>query len=589
MSLEDHHIVPKELFKDPDLAMLFADVGFSQDSKAINLMGLPNEVNAVFTVHHGSHPGYRDWVRTEIEIILAADLTNAQKKGQLIGLTNVLKVAFSDPAFTANLNGAPSDEIFEDIDAQIGDYRDSNNKYALYFNLGAGGNTAIVGGLNNSPKYAQQDANSALDTERYSLTNSTTQSDRLAQLATDSQTLIQNADLTTPEGQKRLADALNARSLDADIADLVRILNNNTNKTLVVKQGDHVFAVFPDQNVADVQAIKNLGAAIDDKGTILIDAVSLSLFVAGLVSPAGPLSGTDLSIRDLVRLVKNSNVLSESFQYLDDVLEQVGQELAITALASLSGFGLVYKAYEIYESLAGLKIAIGFASKYIENDILDGLNNVVEAVEFWFGEFSLTSDNVYENANFANLMNDALTSDQKFKLLIAVKDYLEGYGQSVGFLLGEYDLYPAFQELENFVETYGQSAEPAVQDFIDALRVAVANSDISLQESREMLGLAEAQDCFPAGTLITLTDGTAKPVESITQSDVVLTFDADGNPVPGVVDKLFTNTTQEFITLDFADGREKLTVTPGHRFVTETGDYMEIGHLLRLGAGSARV
>ncbi|MCT4555402.1 MAG: hypothetical protein N4A53_11990, partial [Pelagimonas sp.] len=95
--------------------------------------------------------------------------------------------------------------------------------------------------------------------------------------------------------------------------------------------------------------------------------------------------------------------------------------------------------------------------------------------------------------------------------------------------------------------------------------------------------------CFSAGSEVKLWDGGSKPIELITQSDVVLTFDADGNPVPGVVDKLFTNSTQEFITLDFADGREKLTVTPGHRFVTETGDYMEIGHLLRLGAGSARV
>ena len=97
------------------------------------------------------------------------------------------------------------------------------------------------------------------------------------------------------------------------------------------------------------------------------------------------------------------------------------------------------------------------------------------------------------------------------------------------------------------------------------------------------------QECFPSGTLITLTDGTTKPIEAITQSDIVLTHDANGNPVPGKVTKLFTNTTSEFVRLTFTDGRNDLVATPGHRFLTETGDYMELGHMLRLGGGSMRV
>ncbi len=96
-------------------------------------------------------------------------------------------------------------------------------------------------------------------------------------------------------------------------------------------------------------------------------------------------------------------------------------------------------------------------------------------------------------------------------------------------------------------------------------------------------------DCFPAGTLIHLWGGTIKPIEQITQSDIVLTHDATGRAVPGVVDKLFTNTTQAFVRLMFEDGREPLVSTPGHRFLTETGDYMEIGHMLRLGGGTVRL
>ncbi len=96
-------------------------------------------------------------------------------------------------------------------------------------------------------------------------------------------------------------------------------------------------------------------------------------------------------------------------------------------------------------------------------------------------------------------------------------------------------------------------------------------------------------ECFPSGTLITLADGTEKPIENIGHGDFVLTHDANGNPVPGIVTKLFSNTTSKFFRLSFTDNRDDLVTTPGHRFLTETGDYMEIGHMLRLGGGTARV
>ena len=102
--------------------------------------------------------------------------------------------------------------------------------------------------------------------------------------------------------------------------------------------------------------------------------------------------------------------------------------------------------------------------------------------------------------------------------------------------------------------------------------------------------IPEVEDnCFPAGTMVMLADGNQKPIETITQSDVVLTYDASGNAVAGIVDKLFTNTISEFYRLTFTDGRDDLIATAGHRFLTETGDYLEIGHMLRLGGGATRV
>jgi len=120
-------------------------------------------------------------------------------------------------------------------------------------------------------------------------------------------------------------------------------------------------------------------------------------------------------------------------------------------------------------------------------------------------------------------------------------------------------------------------------------------------------GFVDREQCFPAGTLIDMwpthpglpPERTSreelmsavwqKPIEDIAPSDLVLAFDSAGSPVPGKVDRLFTNTTSEFVRLTFADGQEPLTTTPGHRFLAETGDYMEIEHLLRLGGGVARL
>ena len=121
-----------------------------------------------------------------------------------------------------------------------------------------------------------------------------------------------------------------------------------------------------------------------------------------------------------------------------------------------------------------------------------------------------------------------------------------------------------------------------------------------------------SHECFPSSTLISMwpvgaglgsdTDANAgyderhllagvwqKPIEEIVPGDVVVSFDEDGNLVPGCVERLFRNVTQEFVRLSFDNSYDDLIATPGHRFLTETGDFMEIGHMLRLGGGNVRL
>ena len=96
-------------------------------------------------------------------------------------------------------------------------------------------------------------------------------------------------------------------------------------------------------------------------------------------------------------------------------------------------------------------------------------------------------------------------------------------------------------------------------------------------------------ECFPAATSISMWDGSVKNIEDVKHGDQVLSFNDSGELVPGEVDKLFHNSTQEFVRLSFEDGRDNLVATPGHRFLTETGDFMEIGHMVRLGGGDVRL
>ncbi|MEM1275788.1 MAG: Hint domain-containing protein [Pseudomonadota bacterium] len=70
--------------------------------------------------------------------------------------------------------------------------------------------------------------------------------------------------------------------------------------------------------------------------------------------------------------------------------------------------------------------------------------------------------------------------------------------------------------------------------------------------------------CFLAGTKISMWDGTKKPIEEITPQDEVVSYDKNGNLVPGKVTRVFQNQAKHVLDV-FG-----LHVTPGH--VTFCGD-----------------
>jgi hypothetical protein len=78
--------------------------------------------------------------------------------------------------------------------------------------------------------------------------------------------------------------------------------------------------------------------------------------------------------------------------------------------------------------------------------------------------------------------------------------------------------------------------------------------------------------CFPAGTAITMADGSTRPIESIVTGDRVLAYDTlAGRPVPAAVEKTF----------EHREGKEGLVVVNGTLRATESHLLYAAGRWMR--------
>ncbi|MDF2809836.1 MAG: hypothetical protein K0S56_867, partial [Microvirga sp.] len=105
-----------------------------------------------------------------------------------------------------------------------------------------------------------------------------------------------------------------------------------------------------------------------------------------------------------------------------------------------------------------------------------------------------------------------------------------------------------------------------------------------LIQSKYILGLGLVDTfgaqvhCFPAGTLISIAGGATREIESLAPGDLVVAFDQKGVLLPGAIARLFRNVTSEWLILSCG-----LTVTPGHRFLNECGEFERIDQLTARG------
>lgn len=85
--------------------------------------------------------------------------------------------------------------------------------------------------------------------------------------------------------------------------------------------------------------------------------------------------------------------------------------------------------------------------------------------------------------------------------------------------------------------------------------------------------------CFLAGTEITMADGTKKPIEEIVPGNMVMAFDEKANNGMGALVPSKVTRTLPGIAQDIIDLRG-LRVTPGHRFLSDNGEWVSIADCL---------
>ncbi|MFN7308993.1 MAG: Hint domain-containing protein, partial [Acetobacteraceae bacterium] len=119
-------------------------------------------------------------------------------------------------------------------------------------------------------------------------------------------------------------------------------------------------------------------------------------------------------------------------------------------------------------------------------------------------------------------------------------------------------------------------------------RLEVMLETAAMTRRARAVNLTDQPRCFAAGTPILMADGTTKPIENIREGDLVIAFAEDaaaghGDLAPRKVTRLFRNVTKEWLEISPAadhapraakQGFTKAYVTPGHRVMTASGQFM---------------
>ncbi len=186
-----------------------------------------------------------------------------------------------------------------------------------------------------------------------------------------------------------------------------------------------------------------------------------------------------------------------------------------------------------------------------------------------------------------------------------------GFAGGVAAAAGVELLYEGAANWATLSAAYGMGSyleerfsESAAQLGLDGLRAAaavsaksqinqaLAGADAAMgQYYFEQTGISFAGHCFSAGTPVGSASGIDLPIERVSVGDHVRSFAGHSSEIAsGRVKRLFRGVTDAWLEL-YLEPRAApiLTVTPGHRFLDDRGNFTTISDMLEHGGGRARV
>ena len=424
--LQNHHIIPKELFAEDNFLQNLPEF---RDSQKYNLMGLPAELNGNFTQHLGSHPQYSQWVREQVALIDASGGTLVEKQAKLVGLTNVLKTKFAEPGLFDTLNGLTDGQVYNEFNDAL--TFDGPNSYqnTSAFKLGELADGALTAAQNGDWK-VYVDGDSALNGFNFDNISASQQQVRLNKLNSALDAIMPEIETALRDPALKSQAKLDAaRALDGVIlgnlseADAVATLRGDVPVTTYTGPNGKTTVLFS-SSIASGLALNlfDLG-----HGSTIVDAVSLTLLGHGLVEMGAFSAGTSLTA--MVRALASSNVLPNALSALDNIAVEIGKEVALSGVATLLGVGLLWKGYEIYQSVDGLVGALSFAAQYSDSELISSLNGTVQGVKQWLDDrFGVDTTYVPEHAELAALIESQFDYTTQQQIGGAIKEYLSEIG-----------------------------------------------------------------------------------------------------------------------------------------------------------------
>jgi len=207
------------------------------------------------------------------------------------------------------------------------------------------------------------------------------------------------------------------------------------------------------------QVVSSVGGA----GSAALDVTSISLLAYGVRQSEG---FKDITSPDkLIALLRKSNISGLIAESIDDLLLEIGKELILSALASALGVGLLWKAYEIYQSLGALTAALEFASEQGDNETIDNLQSLVGSVKAkldqWFGAGETPA---YQD--IANLIVEEFPVAEQTLIRDAILDFAVAFGVASGLPRNDLPsdtVVSALQLLENITLDLGLDFSTVVQ------------------------------------------------------------------------------------------------------------------------------